>query len=283
MFQRGLPYIWRHPLSRRDRLQATGRYLRWQPGARLLPWPVAVPWVNGTSLVITRGMTGATGNFYCGLHEWPDMAFVLHLLRPADSFADLGANVGSYTVLASGAVGCCSLSFEPAPATFSWLQRNLAFNGLLDQVSAYQAALGSEPGHLRFSLDRGPMNQVVGDDYAGHAAGVEVLPIDAIAGLRQAALWKLDVEGHEREVLRGARQTLAEAPPMALLIEDRSPDVQSVLLGHGYQACGYDPWTRTITVDPHARTGNQIWIRDLTWARGRVASAPCFDVLGLSI
>ncbi|MCP9849795.1 FkbM family methyltransferase [Cyanobium sp. Morenito 9A2] len=281
--QRGLPYIWRHPLSRRERLRATGRYLRWQLGARLLPWPVAVPWVNGTSLVMTRGMTGATGNYYCGLHEWPDMAFVLHLLRPSDTFADLGANVGSYTVLASGAVGCSSLSFEPAPVTFDGLQRNLAFNHLQDRVNAYQAALGSQQGSRRFSLDHGPMNQVVGDDDAGPTACVVVCSIDAIPKLRQAALWKLDVEGHEREVLHGARQTLAEAPPQALLIEDRSPTVQSVLEGHGYLACGYDPWNREISIDPRARTGNQIWIRNVGWARERVASAPSFQVLGLAI
>ena len=45
------------------------------------------------------GMTGATGNVYCGLHEFEDMALVLHALRPRDLFVDVGANVGSYTVL----------------------------------------------------------------------------------------------------------------------------------------------------------------------------------------
>jgi hypothetical protein len=42
-----------------------------------------------------------SGNIYAGLHEFGDMAFVLHFLRAGDLFADVGANIGSYTVLAS--------------------------------------------------------------------------------------------------------------------------------------------------------------------------------------
>jgi hypothetical protein len=40
-------------------------------------------------------MTGATQNLYCELHEYNDMAFLLHFLREEDSFADVGANIGS--------------------------------------------------------------------------------------------------------------------------------------------------------------------------------------------
>ena len=45
-------------------------------------------------------MHGVTGNVYCGLHDFAEMSFMLHLLRAGDLFADIGANVGSYTVLA---------------------------------------------------------------------------------------------------------------------------------------------------------------------------------------
>ena len=47
-------------------------------------------------------MTGATGNIYCGLYEFLDMAFLLHFLRNGDLFGDIGSNIGSYTVLATG-------------------------------------------------------------------------------------------------------------------------------------------------------------------------------------
>ena len=98
---RTLHYIVQHPLNRDDRLAAVGRFLRWQLSCRLLPGAVAVPFVNATRLLVTPGMTGATGNLYCGLHEYQDMAFVLHALRAGDRFIDIGANIGSYTVLAA--------------------------------------------------------------------------------------------------------------------------------------------------------------------------------------
>jgi thymidylate synthase len=63
-------------------------------------------------------MTGATGNIYAGLHEFEDMAFLLHLLRSEDMFADVGSNIGSYTILASGVVGAKSVAFEPVPSTY---------------------------------------------------------------------------------------------------------------------------------------------------------------------
>lgn len=125
-----LPYLWGHPLGSRHFLGTLLRYAGWQLRSQLRPGPMAMPWINGSALWVARGLTGATGNLYCGLHEWPDMAFVLHLLRPGDTFADIGANVGTYTVLASAAVGARTVAFEPAPETFAWLQRNLALNHL---------------------------------------------------------------------------------------------------------------------------------------------------------
>jgi hypothetical protein len=79
-FLRSLRFILGHPLNRGRRGAATVRYLRWQLGARLLPGAALVPFVNDTRLLATSGMTGATGNIYCGLAELEDMAFVLHVL-----------------------------------------------------------------------------------------------------------------------------------------------------------------------------------------------------------
>jgi hypothetical protein len=104
-----------HPLTRRRRLWATARVLRWQIASRIRD-EVIVDWIGGTRFAAGRGMTGVTGNIYAGLHEFADMAFVRHFLRAGDLFADVSANIGSYTVLASGVVGCSTVAFEPDPA-----------------------------------------------------------------------------------------------------------------------------------------------------------------------
>ena len=95
-------FVWGHPLNHNGRWESLLRVFRWQLGSRLLPGLIALPFVEDTYIFARRGMTGATGNWYCGLHELQDMAFVLHLLRADDHFVDIGANIGSYTVLAGG-------------------------------------------------------------------------------------------------------------------------------------------------------------------------------------
>jgi hypothetical protein len=59
-------------------------------------------WVGGQRLAIRHGMTGATQNIYVGLHEFADTMLPLHFLREGDLFLGIGANVGTYTVIASG-------------------------------------------------------------------------------------------------------------------------------------------------------------------------------------
>ncbi|MBX3426175.1 MAG: hypothetical protein KF688_10885 [Pirellulales bacterium] len=136
-------FIANHPLGRLHRRASISRWARWQLGSRLLKHPVEYPFVNDSRLVVERSMQGATGNIYVGLHEFVEMSFVLHLLRPGDLLLDLGANVGVYTILASAVCGARSLACEPAPTTYQRLVRNIRAN-----------AVDSEESLLRFTIDR---------------------------------------------------------------------------------------------------------------------------------
>ena len=146
-----LLFVWRHPLNRNGKWAALLRVLRWQLAARLLPGPMGLPFVEDTFLFARRGMTGATGNWYCGLHEVREMAFVLHLLREDDHFLDVGANIGSYTILAGGGVGARVTAVEPIPETFAHLERNVALNGLASQVRTCRLGLSDQTSILRFT------------------------------------------------------------------------------------------------------------------------------------
>ncbi|MEY4270962.1 MAG: hypothetical protein RLZZ58_2178, partial [Pseudomonadota bacterium] len=88
-------YARAHPVGKRQPWRVAARILRWQLTARLSPGPSSQRWISGTRLVVERGMAGATGNLYFGLHEFADMGFMLHLLRADDFFLDIGANVGT--------------------------------------------------------------------------------------------------------------------------------------------------------------------------------------------
>ncbi len=233
-----------------------------------------------TWLLLEPRMSGATGNLYCGLHDWPDMAFVLLLLRPTDSFADIGANVGSYTVLTAGAICFDCETFEPVAATHRRLLRQLILTSLESRVTSHHAAVGAGAGELRISTDRDSMNQLVSASYGGKCAMAPVLAIDGLPSLRHSACWKLDVEAQEAAVLTRATRTLAEAPPASLPCEDRPPPVQTTLTAAGFQPCTYNPFRRQLIPDSSAPGGNQLWAQNLSWTQERLQSAPAFSVLG---
>ena len=88
-------------------------------------------------------MKGAAHFINPGLCEFDEMGFVLHFLRSEDLFVDVGANVGAYTVLASGVIGARTIAFEPNPSTFKYLERNIAENGSGTRARGINAALGA--------------------------------------------------------------------------------------------------------------------------------------------
>ena len=202
---RSLGFVVRHPLNRGRAGAALVRWLRWQVGSRLLPGPVLMPFVNDVRLIVAPGMTGATGNVYCGLHEFEDMALALHALRPGDLFVDIGANVGSYSML-GGAAGAQCLSIEPIPSTFAWLTRNIAVNGLGDRVQALNLGLGRGEGRLRFTGGLDTVNHVLAEgEVADDPLEVRVRTLDEVLDGQSPTLIKIDVEGFETEVRdRGA-------------------------------------------------------------------------------
>lgn len=265
-----LQFIANHPLNRSGRVQAVVRFVRWQVASRLMRVPMALPFVDRTTLLVSKGMTGATGNWYCGLHEPHDMGFVLHLLRPGSLFLDVGANIGSYTVLAAGAVGANVIALEPVSATFSVLESNIALNRLSDRVSACQMGASDQTGSLRFTTDLDTVNHVLAAGESGPSVVVPVTTIDILCAARVPQVIKIDVEGHEKYVLAGAAATLAHPDLQAVVMETNgsgqrygSGDAEliTVMQSHGFVPCSYDVVSREIQDTPPP-AGNTIFIRD---------------------
>src|SRR5437867_8815488 len=146
-----LKFILSHPLNRGTPLSTLGRFVAWQIASRLRP-EIEFEWIEGAKLIVTRGMTGATGNIYCGLHEFVEMGFLLHLLRPGDLLLDVGANVGSYTILAASVCKARAIAFEPDPDTVRILRRNIAINHLGMLADVRECALGAVDGQIAFTV-----------------------------------------------------------------------------------------------------------------------------------
>ncbi len=214
------------------------------------------------------------------------MAFVLHLIRPDDLFIDVGANVGSYTILACGAKKARGICIEPVPATFGRLCDNLRVNNLMASVQAINAGVSDQEGELRFTADQDAMNHILSEsEQSSNAVRVKVVPLDRLLANETPTFLKIDVEGYETPVLRGAAKTLANPSLRSIIIElngsgsrygYEESGLLELLTGHGFTSCNYDPFSRTLAplTGGGIAPGNTLFIRDLPLIRERVAQSP---------
>ena len=294
MSLRTVNFLLNHPLSSRNKIKAAFRFISWQLRSRLIGKPVVYDFVNQSQLLVYPGMTGATGNIYAGLHEFYDMGFVLHALQDKDVFVDIGANIGSYTVLAGSVVGANCISIEPIPSTFSYLLENVKLNKIENKVNCLNLGLGKDSGTLRFSTDEDTMNHVVANtENCKSYIEVEVKRLDDVMGDRIPTVIKIDVEGWEAHVIAGAQGILSKDKPLAMLMEfglgDRygfdEKKLYREILNFGFQRASYSPFERVLSTSDETGLsgGNILFIKGMDYFKNRVKSAPKFKALGVSI
>ena len=234
-------------------------------------------------------MTGATGNYYCGLHEFEDMAFVANLLRPNDHFVDIGANVGSYTILASGESGANTIAVEPLPNTFSRLRRNVRQNDLDDLVTLCNLGIGDEVTQLQFTTSLDTVNHVVTKvDQNVEVSTVDVVPLDSLLKDVEPLCIKIDVEGFEQKVIDGAPNSLQSIDLRAVLLELNGSggrygfsddDIHQKMTDYGFEPHTYDPLNRKLqSLTGHHTEGNTLYIRDMPFVQERLESAPAINL-----
>lgn len=293
MVLKTIQFLLKHPISSRNKPQAFQRFLSWQLGSRLLGMPVVFDFVNKSRLLINRSMTGATGNLYAGLHEFEDMAFVLHALRQNDVFVDIGANIGSYTILAGVAVGAKCITVEPIPATFKHLLDNVNLNDARDRIECFNIGIGSRAGNLLFSSSQDTTNHVLASqEEKDNSINVPVKTLDSLLDGRHPRIIKIDVEGWETEVIAGADRTLSIDAPLAIILElggsryGFNPEkLHSQLLHYGFETASYQPFDRKLVSlgDRMNMFRNTLYIKDIENFRESVRSAPEYQVMNLTI
>ncbi len=276
-----LKFITSHPLNKSNKLGALVRFVQWQFRARISKAPFVHAFTEKSKLYVSKGETGATGNVYCGLHEFYDMGFLLHLLKPGDLFVDIGANIGSYTILATAEIGAHTISVEPVPATFKRLTNNIDLNKIADLTLPMNIALGNKPGVLRFTKSFDTVNHVATDQETD-TIDVPVDTLDNILKQSNPILLKIDVEGFETEVLNGAENVLQNQSLKAIIIELNGSggrygydelQIHNKLVNHGFAPFDYDPFARTLSARASFSDANTIYIRDAQFVAERLKSA----------
>ncbi len=170
-----------------------------------------------------------------GEYSEGEVALFQQMCRPGDIVVEVGANIGAHTAPLARMVGAQGVvcAFEPQRVVFRNLCANIALNSLLN-VRCYELALGAEKGRAHVESIR--------YDADGNFGGIALSPtptessiprqqstLDEVVDLPRLRLLKVDVEGMEADVLRGAANTLQQTRPLIYAENDR-PELSEELI-----------------------------------------------------
>lgn len=248
--------IWKAPGNRGQQLGSIARSVLWLVNKKTGRRPWTLPIFNGMRLrchpdsIIALHVVQRSE-----WHDWDTAQFITRFLREGDTFVDVGANIGLYTLPASRIVKTTGrvIAIEPSPINRARLQENLALNSI-STVHIEPCALGETPGELSFS-DEDALAHV---ELSGMGPKVPVRTFDSVAPKNDIALMKVDVEGFELSVFRGAIQTMQAGRLPVILFEMNqlylrygvsADDIFSYLRAAGYQIGRYEHDSRRIVED----------------------------------
>lgn len=290
-----LKSITSHPLNKRRRFKSIINFFKFQIGSILLPGDIIYNWVSNSKFIVKPGETGLTGNVYCGLHEFPDMGFILHYSRKEDFFIDIGSNVGSYTILVGKSSNCKGISIEPIPETYKRLIDNIKINDLDKKFDCLNIGLGNKNGTLSFTSNLNCTNHVKSSsDSNTNNITVEVKTLDSLTKKIGPSIIKIDVEGFETPVIDGGKKTFNQSSLKCVIMElngsgERYGFDDNVILekmkGFGFKTYSYNPFNRSFRKldGKNQNSGNTIFIKDIEFVKNRVENSKKYNIHGFQL
>jgi FkbM family methyltransferase len=186
--------------------------------------------VNGYKMKLNMAHRMASLVYWRGAHEWAPMFLMQKEVKKGMTFYDVGANIGEFALFAANLVGAEGkvCAFEPMNDTFKTLQENVAINNYQKRVLPYNIALSDHQGEADLfaateytalgSMEDGFHTMYAQDDRSVfvHKTRLETMD-DMQKELPAPDFLKVDVEGAELLVLKGALKTLEKSHPKILL------------------------------------------------------------------
>jgi FkbM family methyltransferase len=214
-------FVWDHPANEGKRVRAVLRAINYQARGRLLNKRTLARIGDHSYIWASLHRTGASKAVYANPPDHPEMVVWQRALRPGDLFIDVGANVGSYSILA-GDLGADVIALEPAPDTLALLVENVRLNGYL--VTTIRAAAGANCGTARFTIGQDCANRLA----ATGPVEIEMVALDSVVRDRVVAGMKIDVEGFEFDVLLGCDRMLSQQRLKLIQLEWNSCSIEAV-------------------------------------------------------
>jgi len=154
-----------------------------------------------------------------GVYEQATTLFIQQHLKAGDTFVDAGANIGYLSLVAAATVGKNGTvhAFEPVKSTHTLLKNNIDLNEF-SQINCHQLGLGSQNQEvIIYSENENRGGASIVNQRSEQKESIKICPLDAVLGEEKVDLLKIDVEGYEFEVLKGAEQTIRKNHPTIIL------------------------------------------------------------------
>lgn len=187
---------------------------------------------------------GKSLDFY-GEYSEGEVQLFEQIVQPGMWVCDIGANIGAFTLPLSKRVEEQGrvIAFEPQPAVFHLLHANCERNKVKNAV-LFNAAAGAESGKAHVpDVDYEEERNLGGISLTDEGTEVPLITIDSL-NLPRCDFMKIDVEGYEAEVLKGATRTLEFQRPILYVENDRiekSHDLIALIMERGYDLWWHTP------------------------------------------
>jgi FkbM family methyltransferase len=230
---------------------------------------VTLPW--GSQIRVRPEEVIGSNIWSYGVFDLMVTEALCRLLDRGETALDIGANIGQMSNLMRHLAGGKGqvISFEPHPEIFSELKYNLQSLPVPEgsaRVDLHNCALSEAAGEAKlefgpaWKVNRGTAKLATGASSSGQSVNVRLLPLDQVVDqATKVGVCKIDVEGHELQVFRGAKKLLTDRRIRDIVLEDHEPfpsSVHSHLIGQGFTlfSLHYALWRpRLVPASPQTR------------------------------
>lgn len=214
---------------------------------------------DGTQLELPRQSRMGWAVAFEGRYDAAIIEQIADFIRPETVVLDVGASIGLWTVQLGKIAASRHArlwAFEPNPGNTFWIRSNIALNGLLDTVTVYEMGLGdraesSTLAHTEYGVGNGAV-AVNNED----GIPITIRRLDDITISAPVSFIKMDVEGYEMAVLRGATELIERDRPVIFgefsiaWLKARGENLHSLLMDLEYDITALSP--------THSRAWRQI-------------------------
>lgn len=220
---RSLKLVFLHPLNRNKPLNTFLRILWWKINQLVFHLPVILQITPNRKCVCYPDSSYGGLFVYLGMPEYEGNKYILNNLKPNDIFIDVGACIGDYSLFASSVITKGHIYvFEPFNKSIEMFEENIRLNDIKN-ISIFKGVASDKNGYEYLSIEKeSEINHIVHEKNRYRGIKVPAITLDRYItenNIKHVAILKIDVEGSEMKVLKGAGKSIRNRKIKKILIE----------------------------------------------------------------